>query len=53
MIMNVISQRGELINWYQRRGYQHTGASIPFPADAQHRPPQNLHFNVLTKKIGP
>ena len=29
--MTVIVQRGELIEWYQRRGYALTGETRPFP----------------------
>ncbi len=53
MTMKVISARSELIAFYQRRGYQRTGESIPFPADARHRPRRgDLHFDVLAKKLG-
>jgi ribosomal protein S18 acetylase RimI-like enzyme len=31
MVMTVISVRDALIDWYGRRGYQATGARIPFP----------------------
>ncbi|WP_244487968.1 GNAT family N-acetyltransferase [Aureimonas sp. Leaf454] len=31
--MTVISQRFELIAWYERRGYARTGARAPFPLD--------------------
>jgi GNAT superfamily N-acetyltransferase len=33
MRMTVISVRGELIAYYERRGYAKTGASEPFPED--------------------
>lgn len=33
MEMTVIRQRGELIRWYQRRGYRLTGEERPFPLD--------------------
>ena len=33
MRMTVISVRGELIAYYERRGYARTGASEPFPED--------------------
>jgi GNAT superfamily N-acetyltransferase len=33
MRMTVIAVRAELIAWYQRRGYQLTGAFAPFPYD--------------------
>lgn len=31
MVMTVINVREQLIGWYQRRGYQLTGARLPFP----------------------
>jgi GNAT superfamily N-acetyltransferase len=31
MTMSVISVREDLIEWYERRGYERTGASEPFP----------------------
>jgi ribosomal protein S18 acetylase RimI-like enzyme len=31
--MTVISQRTELIAWYERRGYRLSGERRPFPAD--------------------
>ncbi len=31
--MTVIAQRSELIAWYERRGYQLTGGTVPFPYD--------------------
>ncbi len=53
MTMKVISERSELIAWYERRGYRRTGETVPFPADEQHRPRRaGLRFDVLTKKIG-
>ena len=33
MEMGVITQRKELIEWYERRGYRCTGKIIPFPYD--------------------
>lgn len=33
MEMTVIRQRGELIAWYERRGYELTGREAPFPLD--------------------
>lgn len=33
MEMTVIKQRGELIDWYLRRGYRLTGREEPFPLD--------------------
>ncbi len=52
--MTVIKQRGELIAYYERRGYQRTGEYRPFP----HEEPRfglpktgELEFAVLRKEI--
>jgi GNAT superfamily N-acetyltransferase len=34
MTLTVISVRSELIDWYVRRGYRHTGVHLPFPFEA-------------------
>ena len=50
--MTVITLRPQLINWYQRRGYQDTGERIPFmedPVSGKHLQP--LEFMVLEKVI--
>ena len=50
--MTVISAREELINWYQRYGYQDTGERKPFAEDAltgKHL--QTLEFMVLEKQL--
>ena len=31
MVMTVLMQRGDLIAWYERRGYRRTGNTSPFP----------------------
>ena len=31
MVMTVLMQRGDLIAWYERRGYRRTGETSPFP----------------------
>lgn len=54
MVMSVLAQREDLIAWYQRRGYQPTGESRPFPygdprAGAPRRP--DLYFVVLAKAL--
>lgn len=51
--MTVISQRRELIAWYERRGYQLTGETRPFPmADPRFGLPKaDLEFVVLAKPI--
>jgi len=52
--MTVITQRGELIAWYERRGYLQTGERRPFPADDLRfgRPKRDdLEFVVLEKRL--
>ena len=54
MRMTVINVRGELIAFYQRRGYQRTGAFKPFPyGDARFGQPKrdDLRFDVLEKNL--
>ena len=56
MEMTVIAQRGELIAWYERRGYQRTGQTRPFPyGDERFGLPRrdDLHFVVLSKSLSP
>lgn len=53
--MTVIAQRGELIAWYERRGYARTGESRPFPFDdPRFGIPRrdDLEFVVLEKRLG-
>jgi ribosomal protein S18 acetylase RimI-like enzyme len=49
--MTVISVRHELIAWYKRRGYKHTGEIIPFPEDEINTPNQPLELLVFEKEI--
>lgn len=52
--MTVISLRSELIDWYQRHGYQDMGITKPFIEDAitgKHL--RKLEFMVLEKKLNP
>ncbi len=52
ILMTVISVRKELIEWYERRGYQRTGETKPFPHDPRFGiPKQELVFVVLDKKL--
>ncbi|QJW90824.1 GNAT family N-acetyltransferase [Spirosoma taeanense] len=53
--MTVITARHELIVWYQRRGYQPTGETKPFPMDDPRFgiPKQPLEFFVMKKLISP
>ena len=45
--MTVITQRSSLICWYERRGYERTGETRPFPVLRD--PP--LEFAVLAKRL--
>jgi len=54
MHMTVIAQRLELIAWYERRGYQRTGRSKPFPyGDVRFGIPRrrDLRFEILRKEL--
>jgi len=52
--MTVISQRAELIAWYERRGYALTGETRPFPMDDPRfgLPKTALAFVVMRKGLG-
>ena len=52
--MTVIRQRGELIAWYERRGYARTGETRPFPFEEMvggGALRDDLHFVVLAKAL--
>ncbi|QJD80831.1 GNAT family N-acetyltransferase [Spirosoma rhododendri] len=50
--MTVLTQRHELIAWYERRGYQSTGVTKPFPDDPRFGlPKQPLTFVFLSKSL--
>ncbi len=52
--LTVIAQRTELISWYERRGYQRNGETLPFPYnDPQFGLPKrdDLYFVVLEKNL--
>lgn len=54
MQMTVITLRTELIAWYERRGYRHTGAFKPFPyGDVHFGIPKrdDLRLEVLQKPL--
>lgn len=54
MEMTVIKQRGELIAYYERRGYVQTGEKRPFPMDDERfglPKTQELEFVVLEKAL--
>ncbi|TYB39846.1 GNAT family N-acetyltransferase [Micromonospora sp. AP08] len=55
MRMTVITQREDLIAWYERRGYVRTGELSPFPYGDERfgRPLRpDLAFETLSKKLG-
>ncbi|MGY0002448.1 GNAT family N-acetyltransferase [Micromonospora sp. I033] len=55
MRMTVITQREDLIAWYERRGYVRTGELSPFPyGDKRFGVPlrPDLAFETLRKKLG-
>jgi GNAT superfamily N-acetyltransferase len=55
MEMTVIRQRAALIAWYERRGYQRTGETRPFPyGDERFGTPKTpgLEFVTLAKSLG-
>ncbi|MBA2746048.1 MAG: GNAT family N-acetyltransferase [Flavisolibacter sp.] len=52
IVMNVITLRKELINWYERHGYHITPERKPFPKDPRFGiPKQELEFLVMKKEI--
>jgi ribosomal protein S18 acetylase RimI-like enzyme len=53
IVMTVISQRTELISWYNRHGYFDSGEREPFPANHNHDiiSGDSLEFIVLEKKV--
>ena len=53
IVMNVISLRKELINWYERHGYIRNSETKPFPYNDKFGiATQPLKFVVLEKKLG-
>ena len=52
IFMTVITVRKELIEWYERHGYQKTGRILPFPVDERYGiPTQTLEMIVLEKHL--
>lgn len=52
IFMNVISERTELISWYNRHGYHTTDERKPFPDDERFgKPVKPLEFVILGKEI--
>ncbi len=51
--MTVVSVRNELIDWYERHGYQRTGETKPFPMNDPKFgiPKQFLEFIVMEKTL--
>ena len=50
IVMTVITERNELINWYKRHGYQETGEKQPFPTSERFGKPKfPLEFLVMEK----
>jgi ribosomal protein S18 acetylase RimI-like enzyme len=52
--MTVVNVREALIAWYERRGYQRTGETRPFPyGDNRYGTPtrKDLNFVVLEKQL--
>lgn len=51
--MTVISLRFDIIQWYQKLGYNPTGEILPFEEDEEHgKHRQQLDFIILEKVIG-
>jgi ribosomal protein S18 acetylase RimI-like enzyme len=52
MVMTVINLRTELIDWYKRRGYRLTGATLPFPFnDTSGETTRNFHLVEMRKDL--
>lgn len=51
--MSILSHRPELLQFYQRRGYQLTGEKLPFPNDGKNGDPKrdDLFLEFLQKPI--
>ncbi|HEY1919990.1 MAG TPA: GNAT family N-acetyltransferase [Streptosporangiaceae bacterium] len=53
MEITVLAQQKELISWYERLGFIHTGEVRSFPADSTFARPlrDDLYFVVLSKRL--
>jgi len=52
MVMTVINLRTALIEWYQRRGYRLTGATLPFPfSDTSGETTRDFHLVEMRKDL--
>ena len=47
LVMSILSHRPELLSYYQRRGYQLTGVSMPFPEDGNNGEPKRQDLQLL------
>ena len=45
--MSILSHRPELLAYYQRRGYQLTGVTMPFPDDGNNGEPKRQDLQLL------
>jgi len=53
MVMTVINLRTALIEWYQRRGYRLTGATLPFPfSETTGETTRDFHLVEMRKTLG-
>lgn len=53
MQIQVVQVREPLVEWYKRKGYQPTGAIVPFPYDIEGIDPlrDDMHFIVMQKRL--
>lgn len=47
LTMSILSHRPELLAYYERRGYQLTGVTIPFPEDGNNGQPKRQDLELL------
>ena len=47
LTMSILSHRPELLAYYERRGYQLTGVSMPFPKDGNNGEPKRKDLQLL------
>ena len=53
MVMTVINVRTALIEWYERRGYRLTGATLPFPfSETTGETTRDFHLSEMRKTLG-
>jgi GNAT superfamily N-acetyltransferase len=52
IVMTVINLRTALIEWYERRGYRLTGATLPFPfSDTSGETTRDFHLVEMRKDL--